>query len=413
MGNCIDLDLQNKSSIKRSRKIKDYLIILLLFILLLIVNFSQLTYKTEVERTLTFTLTIKVTYENKDLHETWILTEKDISLGLFMNNSWQTVYLTHASYTIRKFIYDSDGNLLALLDIGDATLSPNEKIGYNVTYKLVFKHRDIPTISEDESGTLKDIPENLRDKYCKPTRLWPSNSTIFRKKALDIANNETKVLTIVKKFVEWIANNIRYYSSEVPKYPNETISSYKGDCDDQANLLITFCRSIGIPAYLQIGCIYISQYSVNRTYWNGHLVIRQNRIGWHGWAMVYIPPWGWLPVDLTYVKGDLRKEPLNSIKFSALLSEYTFQYLNIVETDYAAEARNLKDFLEKHEFYIYEEDEMRENNIEELPSGLILIPTFIIYSSSDFNHLNINIKFKFYRMRIVYMVKHSFQEFVS
>lgn len=386
----MNLNSHGKSSTELLRKIKDYLIILLLLSLLLIVSFSQLaTWKTGVEKT--FILTIEVTYENRDSQEVWVLTENDVAIGLFINNSWQTAYLINVSRPIKKFTYDSDGNPMALLDITDMILNPGEKMSYNVTYKLVFRQRDIPVIAEDESGTLEDIPENLKREYCKPTRLWPSDTIIFRRKALDIANNETKVLTLIKKFVGWIRNNINYSSSEIPKYPNETIISHKGDCDDQANLLITLCRSIGIPAYLQIGCIFISQYNVNRTYWSGHLRVRQIKIGWHGWAMVYIPPWGWLPVDLTYVKEDLRRDPLNSIKFSAFISEYTFQYMNIIEADYVAEARNLKEFLEKHNFYIYEKDEMEEIIVGE-SSFLVLI--VITYLTTDFNRLNIK---SFYR----------------
>ncbi len=373
----INLNPRSKSSTKLLKEIKDYLIILLLLFLILIAGFSQLMQRTTTIKK-TFILTIKVTYENRNPRESWILTESDATLGLFMNNSWQTVYLTYVSYPIEKFIYDSDGNLVALLNITGMTLGPNEKMSYNVTYKLVFKQRYMPIISEDKSGTLNDIPENLKRDYCKPTGLWSSNTTIFREKAQEIAGNETKVLTIIKKFVRWIANNISYRPSEIPKYPNETISSRKGDCDDQANLLIAFCRAIGIPAYLQVGCIYISQYNVNRTYWSGHLLIRQTKIGWHGWAMVYIPPWGWLPVDLTYVKGDLRKDPLNSIKFSAIASEFTFQYMNIIETDYIAEARNLREFLETYEFYIYEEDEMEKIITGESLLEPILITTIII-----------------------------------
>lgn len=360
------------------------MIIILLLSLLVIAGFSQLArWRIGVEKA--FVLTIRVVYENRDLRESWVLTEDDLMLGLFMNNSWQTAYLINVSYPIKEITYDSDGNPVALLNITDRTLGPNERLSYNVTYKFVLRQREMPALSEDNSGTLRDIPENLKMKYCKPTGLWPSNATIFREKALDIANNETKVLTIIKRFVRWIAYNIDYGPSEIPRYPNETLSLREGDCDDQANLLIAFCRAVGIPAYLQIGCIYLSKYDANRTYWSGHLVIRQIRVGWHGWAMVYIPPWGWLPVDLTYVKGDLRRNPLNSIKFSALISEYTFQYINIVETDYVAEARDLKEFLEKHEFYIYEEEEMREILIEETS----LIAAAVIHPTVGLNRLKI------------------------
>ncbi len=366
---------RKEPSINSWRNFRDYLIILLLLALFSVASFSQLTQKLPYEKT--FILKMNVTYENKDSREIWNLTESDRSLGLFFNNSWQRVYLVNVSSPIERLYHDPDGNIMALLNFSTTIIGPGEKISYNATYKLVFEQRILPAISEGKSGTLDDIPEDLKRVYCKPTGLWQSNDLTLKEKAMEIVGNETRVLVIVKKFVEWITNNIRYKPSEVPRYPNETISIRMGDCDDQANLLITFCRAIGIPAYLQIGCIYMPHYDRNQTYWDGHLIIKQINIGWHGWALVYVPPWGWLPADLTYVEGNLRKEPLNAIRSSAVMKHYTFHYMNVTETDYISESRAARKFLEAHEFYVYEKDYMMELTVEE--STVNPIPIIIIY----------------------------------
>jgi len=82
------------------------------------------------------------------------------------------------------------------------------------------------------------------------------------------------------------------------------------------------------------------------------------RISWHGWAIVYIPPWGWLPVDLTYVLGDT-SDPLNRIRKAAVTWQWVIQYMNITRTDYVASSQKTRDYLQQNDFYIYEEDEMR------------------------------------------------------
>jgi transglutaminase-like putative cysteine protease len=157
---------------------------------------------------------------------------------------------------------------------------------------------------------------------------------------------ETRVLTILRLIIRWIASNILYSPAEFPRYPNETFSLGLGDCDDQSNLLIAFCRLLGIPAYLQLGCIYSPYYNQTSRFWSERLSIRQVKVSWHGWAMVYIPPWGWLPVDPTCVSGlILRVDQLNAITSSAVIQYYTFQYMNIVVTDYIAETRSLKNLL--------------------------------------------------------------------
>ncbi len=84
------------------------------------------------------------------------------------------------------------------------------------------------------------------------------------------------------------------------------------------------------------------------------------RIGWHGWAVVYVPPWGWLPVDFTYVIGGLGN-PLDAIKKAAVVAfQEVIQYANITKTDYVASYGRTKDFLQSNDFYIYERNEMTQ-----------------------------------------------------
>ncbi len=74
--------------------------------------------------------------------------------------------------------------------------------------------------------------------------------------------------------------------------------------------------------------------------------------------MVYVPPWEWLPVDFTYVITGLG-EPLNAIKQAAVVAlQEVIQYVNITKTDYVASYGRTKDFLQKNDFYIYEQNEM-------------------------------------------------------
>jgi hypothetical protein len=86
----------------------------------------------------------------------------------------------------------------------------------------------------------------------------------------------------------------------------------------------------------------------------------QRQIGWHGWASVYVPPWGWLPVDLTYVPEGF-SDPLNAIKHGAVTLQNTIQYMNVTHTDYVAESLEDRAFLVNNGFQVYAEDEMIED----------------------------------------------------
>lgn len=335
----------------------NFLLLILIFTSTIALS-STYYFRFNVVSEVSFRLTIRVVYENRSPYETWFLNENDIAIGLFMNNSWQMVHLVSLSHSINKSYIDSDGNPAVLLNIRETKVPPGGRLSYNVTYRLIPKERKLPVILEEESGELDDIPQELKERFCKPTSLWNFNMGNLSKIAQEIIGGEKKVLVILKRLISWIANNIHYATSDLPRYPNETFSQQMGDCDDQANLLITLCRAAGIPAFLQVGCIYIPWLYSCSSYWSGRLLVKEIRVGWHGWAMVYVPPWGWLPVDLTYVNADLRQDPMSAIIRSAIIQHYTFQYANITITDYVYETRSTKEFLESKEFYIYEENIM-------------------------------------------------------
>jgi len=342
--------------------------------------FVSVPVKSE-DQDLEFIIRSSVTFSNNGT-SIWNLTEEDQSIGLFMNNTWQTVYLTNYSHPIKEII-DEEGNQMAVLQFSESKIRPNETLSYNVTYGILSKPRPPLNVSEEASGNLNEISPGLREKYCRAEGSWLVNDSKLQALAQSIAKNETNVLTIVKKFVEWINENVDYVVHDVPLYPDETYEKREGDCDDQAILLITLCRIYGIPAYLQIGCIYMPTKTKElSTYWEDHLTIVKKKIGWHGWAMVYVPPWGWLPVDLTYLWDGISEDTLNSIKKAAVTSQYVIQYMNFSKTDYVASSIEERGFFLENGFYIYEEDEM----IQDMQGGLgeeewlqlVLVATAII-----------------------------------
>ncbi|NIU01818.1 MAG: hypothetical protein GWN01_13185, partial [Nitrosopumilaceae archaeon] len=69
----------------------------------------------------------------------------------------------------------------------------------------------------------------------------------------------------------------------------------------------------------------------SRTAWDEHLLISQDGIGWHGWAMVFIPPWGWTPIDLTLTQKDSAIDVIND---SPQYTSNVIPFINISEQEY-------------------------------------------------------------------------------
>ncbi len=370
---------------KMNRKARAFCISLLLLSTLTFQNLSIVRGVIE-EGEIEYYVKSIVTYSNMG-DTIWNFTEReeDRTISLFMNNSWQTVYLVNSTPSINDVKTDADGNRIATLQFSKLWLNPGENISYAATYQVVSKPRKLGDINETASKGLNEFPPFLKEKYLGANGSWLVNARAraeLESLAYSIAGNETKVLTIVKKLVNWIATNITYKTHEGPLYPNETLLEREGDCDDQAILLITMCRILGIPAFLQIGAIYTPYLQQeNRSYWTNHLTVIYKRIGWHGWAMVYIPPWGWLPVDLTYVFGGGLKDNLsNAITNAAVTSQTTIQYMNISQTDYVNSSRKARNFLINNDFYVHMEDEMIESVHQKslLESVTWVFPTVLI-----------------------------------
>jgi len=351
---------------------------LILIALLLISSFQNLPTVHGQTEDVNYFIRSTVTYANPSGNtHVWSFSEDDQAISLFMNNTWQTVELVNSTFPMgtKK---DDDGNSVAVLQFPNSALESGKNVSFTVWYHIVSKPRTIANISEDTSGNLTDIPSDLRSGYTQEEGPWQTSNSTLQELAYNLTKNEVRVLSIIQNFVVWINENIKYpwiSRHEVPFYPNQTYAQGEGDCDDQATLLITLCRIVGIPSYLQIGCIYLPKQPFNNaTFWDGHVSMIERRIGWHGWAVVYVPPWGWLPVDLTYVRNN-GDDPLSSVKSGAVTGQNTIQYLNVTHTDYVASSLEYRKFLTENGFNVYEEDEMiLEVNQPRLP----LFPLFFL-----------------------------------
>ncbi|MFB0523687.1 MAG: transglutaminase family protein, partial [Candidatus Bathyarchaeia archaeon] len=222
-----------------------------------------------------YVIQTSVTFSNNGT-AVWNLTKEDREISLFMNNTWQTVYLTECSCDIERKEPDDDGNPIAILQLPKSQLEPGDSVNYTVTYSIESKPRSMPQLDEQESWNLTRIPPDLRDKYCIESDTWQIDDPMLNETAHTIAGSETNVLSLVEEFVAWVWNSIDYppqdnpkISHEVPLYPNQTLLYEEGDCDDMAILFITFCRILGIPSFLQVCCIYGQEFTDQQSSWTG------------------------------------------------------------------------------------------------------------------------------------------------
>jgi len=84
---------------------------------------------------------------------------------------------------------------------------------------------------------------------------------------------------------------------------------------------------------------------------DGHLYYEANQTAGHGWAMVYVPPWDWLPVDIPVVTGDPLRAITGALAWTA--STLVFQNLTGVQesANYINETREQTEEAKEKDIY--------------------------------------------------------------
>ncbi len=125
-------------------------------------------------------------------------------------------------------------------------------------------------------------------EYTKPTEFIDVNDEI-RRTATDIIEGETDYYRAVFKIADWVGRNVNYtldtMTADMVQKSSWVLENKEGVCDEITNLFISLCRAAGIPARFIGGVVYSN--------------IAED-FGTHGWAEVYFPAEGWVPVDVTF-----------------------------------------------------------------------------------------------------------------
>jgi len=310
------------------------------------------------------------------------LSESDKRIRIFPSGDRQRVVSYEAEVevdgqevAVSSFLKkDVDGN-----NFLEANLPPSLSSGSCLRIRLVqvvevyvgsLSSKLTPQLLVKNSGSFSDIPDQLRKEFCSSKGAWNLDSPKLKhisSIAKELAGEDQNVLSVMLRFVKWIGEHVRYPSEPSgPRYPYETYPAEAaeqqgygvGDCDDQASLFVAMCRSVGIPAYLEVGCIYFPQTQPKAvSLLNEMVVFELRQIRWHGWAMAYVPLWGWLPIDLT-MGFSKTGNPLDAVRKSAYLSPSTVVSEDIVASDYVAEWRSFEESVLEYGIKLSQVDKM-------------------------------------------------------
>lgn len=122
--------------------------------------------------------------------------------------------------------------------------------------------------------------------------LWESDTAEITNQAHELTDNQPNFYYKAKQIFEFVKGHVTYVQSPDVFSAFQVYQSRTGDCADQSNLFIALCRAAGIPAKFVSCYAYRSEFEPNL-----------GGMG-HAFAIVYLPNFGWTPVDLTLNRPD-------------------------------------------------------------------------------------------------------------
>ncbi|MFC2085147.1 transglutaminase family protein [Bacteroidota bacterium] len=184
------------------------------------------------------------------------------------------------------FIDEENGNRICYWNLSDS-LHDN----FQIIIEKRFRFTTYDYRPEIRANIVKEmwheIPEGIKEFYTKSEPFLEQTLDIVDK-AKEITGEETNPILQAKVLFEWIRSSMKYVYPPEKRGAVEALRTCEGDCGQYSNLFIALARSLGIPSRQQSG-------------FNFH----PDKLGYHVWSEIYLPEYGWIPVDATDDDGFL------------------------------------------------------------------------------------------------------------
>lgn len=144
-------------------------------------------------------------------------------------------------------------------------------------------------IVPERTGTLEDIPADIRAAYTVDASHLRVGSPYIQRLARKIVGEEKNCYWIARKIYDYVIDRVEYEMVGGWDVPEAVLERGKGSCSEYTYCFVALCRAAGLPVRYQ-----------------GSVVARGDDASvddaFHRWAQVYLPSYGWAPVDVS--RGD-------------------------------------------------------------------------------------------------------------
>ncbi len=139
-------------------------------------------------------------------------------------------------------------------------------------------------IRPERVGRLDQIPAEITRTYLSEGSRYFLGESIIRETASQVVGDETNPYWIARRLFEYEIDKVDYELAGAWDIAPTILKRGSGSCSEYAFLYIALCRAAGLPARYQAGVSH-----------RGDDACMDNV--YHRWVEVYLPNYGWIPVD--------------------------------------------------------------------------------------------------------------------
>ena len=139
-------------------------------------------------------------------------------------------------------------------------------------------------IFPDQVGPLTEVPAEIRSRYLEDNEKFQMGHPVIQKALKVAVGDEKNPYWMARKIFNHIIANMYYEMTGGWNTAPTVLARGNGSCSEYTFVFISMCRAAGIPAR------YV-----------GSVVVRGEDASmddvFHRWAEIYLPGYGWIPVD--------------------------------------------------------------------------------------------------------------------
>jgi transglutaminase-like putative cysteine protease len=183
---------------------------------------------------------------------------------------------------------DRWGQRCAIFELGALSSGGRQMLSYSVKARVsAIRYLILP----EETGTLGDVPRELREQFTRDGTRYRIDSPFIQETVRKVVGAEQNPYWVARKIFNYLIDHLEYEMAGGWDVPEVALKRGKGSCSEYTFAFVALCRAAGLPAR-----------------YRGSIVVRGDEASvdeaFHRWAEVYLPNYGWVPVDAN--KGDVK-----------------------------------------------------------------------------------------------------------